>query len=90
MLTGEDGMGKTSLAIVVSNERGVGLKEVDATTLVADGDLTKLLTDIRNNQVLFLRAFIDYEAIILGGLREYSMKASWKSQSARDQLRESS
>ena len=54
LLIGADGMGKATLAMTVSNESDVGFLELDAATIERDGDLTKLLLNIKEKQVLLL------------------------------------
>ncbi|MHB1856049.1 MAG: restriction endonuclease [Acidobacteriaceae bacterium] len=54
LLTGEDGMGKETLANVFANEMGVGFQKVDASELKIIGDLTALVTNLKKCQVLLL------------------------------------
>jgi Holliday junction resolvasome RuvABC ATP-dependent DNA helicase subunit len=54
LLTAEDGMGTTRIAEIFANERDKGFQETQASTLAAEGDLTALLTNVRENQILLL------------------------------------
>ncbi len=55
LLVGDDGMGKSSIANVFANEMGVGFQEADASKLEIIGDVSALLTNLKLNQILFLK-----------------------------------
>jgi len=55
LIIGNEGMGKRTIATAVANELGVALQEVDAAHLEIKGDLTAILTNLRENQVLMIR-----------------------------------
>lgn len=54
LLTGEDGMGKATIAEVFACEMRLAFQKVDASELEIIGDLTVILTNLRHNQVLLL------------------------------------
>lgn len=54
LITGEDGLGKANFAKAFANERGVLWKEAEAAELAIVGDVTALLTNLRENQLLML------------------------------------
>jgi Holliday junction DNA helicase RuvB len=54
LFSGPPGLGKTSLAGIVANEMGVGLRVTSGPVLVRPGDLAALLTDLRDGDVLFI------------------------------------
>lgn len=69
LLTGEDGIGKASLAIAVCNERDVGLMQADAATLEIQGDLTARLTNLRPIRFCSFPTFTGFETTLLRGSR---------------------
>ncbi len=54
LLHGPPGLGKTTLAHIVSNELGVGLKITSGPVLDKPGDLAGLLTNLAEGDVLFI------------------------------------
>lgn len=54
LIIGEDGLGKANFAKAFANERGVLSKEAEAAELAIVGDVTALLTNLRENQILIL------------------------------------
>src|SRR6201992_4064964 len=54
LLFGPPGLGKTTLATIIANELGVGYQQTSGPALQIQGDLTALLTNVREKQVLFL------------------------------------
>ncbi len=54
LFSGPPGLGKTSLAGIVANEMGVGLRVTSGPVLVRPGDLAALLTDLQDGDVLFI------------------------------------
>jgi Holliday junction DNA helicase RuvB len=54
LLYGPPGLGKTTLAAIVANELGVYFQPTAAPLLQIKGDLTAILTNIRDKQVLFI------------------------------------
>ena len=54
LITGEDGTGKANFAKAFADERGVPRQEAEAADLAIVGDVTALLTNFRENQLLIL------------------------------------
>jgi Holliday junction resolvasome RuvABC ATP-dependent DNA helicase subunit len=52
LLTGEEGMGKSTIAISLANELDVGFQRINASGIQQQGDLTAILTNLRERQVL--------------------------------------
>ena len=53
LLYGPPGLGKTTLATIIANELGVGYQQTSGPTLQIKGDLTAILTNIQDKQVMF-------------------------------------
>lgn len=54
LLFGPPGLGKTTLAYIVANELGVAYQQTSGPALQIQGDLTAILTNLSERQVLFL------------------------------------
>jgi Holliday junction DNA helicase RuvB len=54
LLFGPPGLGKTTLATIIANELGVAFQQTSGPALLIQGDLTAILSNIKDKQVLFL------------------------------------
>src|SRR3954463_3659868 len=54
LLVGPPGLGKTSLAQIVRNELGVGIRQVAGPALERKGDMAAILTSLEPRDVLFI------------------------------------
>lgn len=54
ILHGPPGLGKTTLSAIIANELGVGLKVTSGPVLDKPGDLAGILTNLEENDVLFI------------------------------------
>ena len=64
LLFGPPGLGKTTLATIIANELGVGYQQTSGPALQIQGDLTAILTNVRERQVLFLDEIHRLQAVL--------------------------
>jgi holliday junction DNA helicase RuvB len=74
---GPPGLGKTSLAVIISNELGANLKTVHAPSVEKGGDLAAILTNLEEGDVLFIdeihRLRPQIEEILYPAMEDYSL-----------------
>src|SRR6202021_988967 len=64
LLFGPPGLGKTTLATIIANELDVGFQQTSGPALQIQGDLTAILTNLRERQVLFLDEIHRLQAVL--------------------------
>lgn len=74
---GPPGLGKTSLAHIVSKEMGVNFKSTSGPTLAKAADLAAILTNLQENDVLFIdeihRLSTNIEEILYPAMEDFSL-----------------
>ena len=77
LIFGPPGLGKTTLAHVISNELGVNLKHTSGPAIEKPGDLAAILTNLEENDVLFVdeihRLSAVVEEILYPALEDYQL-----------------
>jgi Holliday junction DNA helicase RuvB len=77
LLYGPPGLGKTTLANIIANELAVAFQQTSGPMLQIKGDLTAILTNIRDKQVLFIdevhRLQPALEEILYSALEDYKL-----------------
>src|SRR5256884_8617373 len=77
LLYGPPGLGKTTLASVIANELEVGFKMTSGPVIQIKGDLTAILTNLKENDVLFIdeihRLQPQIEEILYPAMEDYRL-----------------
>ena len=77
LLCGPPGLGKTTLAAIVANEMGVAFQQTAGPAIQIKGDLTAILTNLNDRQVLFFdevhRLQPALEEILYSALEDYKL-----------------
>ncbi len=74
---GPPGLGKTTLAQIVSREMGVGFRSTSGPVLTKSGDLAAILTNLQPNDVLFIdeihRLNISVEEMLYSAMEDFKL-----------------
>ncbi len=77
LLYGPPGLGKTTLASIIANELAVAFQQTSGPALQIKGDLTAILTNLRDKQVLFIdevhRMQAALEELLYSALEDYKL-----------------
>jgi len=77
LLYGPPGLGKTSLAYLISRELGVGIKPTSGPVIEKAGDLSAILTSLQDKEVLFIdeihRLHPSLEEILYSAMEDFSL-----------------
>ena len=77
ILHGPPGLGKTTLAAVIANEMGVNMRITSGPTIEKPGDLAALLTNLQENDILFVdeihRMNSTVEEILYPAMEDYAI-----------------
>ena len=77
LLYGPAGLGKTTLAHIIANEMGTGLKVTSGPAIERAGDLAAILTNLNENDILFIdeihRLNHNVEEILYPAMEDYTL-----------------
>ncbi len=77
LIAADEGTGKRTVAVALANELGASWQEVNASELEILGDLTAVLTNLRQNEVLIIhdihRLRRGFQDVLLGALRTHKL-----------------